>query len=933
MTVQILYPTSPDIGLLDWQTNAGTVNKYDAINEGTTNPDETDYVLKKVAGDISFNNLYESGVLKDNIKAYRDIVRINLGEMNVFPDSGGIDLNVYAAVDPSTYYGSPAWGIGSFYSESDYLLEYWTLNDSVGLVSKITPGISLSSFISTGAVSFVTGKQGGAASFDGESTFLTGSISTVTNPKYRFSSSKSFGGWIYNNTASGDATIFTLGNGSARNSACTLKLLDGGSMEFAIYTLYTNPETGATSGVKVKGITTTAPAIGQWSFVVCVFDKINRVIKISVNGGAFVSGTFSNYVINEDFGSLYLGGHPEAIYFGDSSSNTIEASYFEGYLDEWAIWDKALTLDQISDIYNSGAGSTYPLDTIIEKKYTTLYDNNGLEIASITPTTIASSGELVPINSSTPTLYTFELNDISEQLLWNEYDLSNTYIDLQLFTERKYTGSIFGSTAFSSASSESNVATGGSLPWSTLDETHTIDNVSTGIAAGVGSTDILYLSSFGFGLPTDATILAVDMQIVSTYVKEALIESITFKMWLTNSVGTIISDEKTVHNPTVNITGATPYISDNVTFTTLGTWGAGLSPSIVNTGGFGVKIQLVTTGSGGPSYTFDIDYVALKIRYSTPGPNVPSIHAAIFTLDVTSDGQQLVSNTVPLYMCNKHVPSETTLYTAALLPSGETPLHIWGHDGIEPTGIPLYTVGGIYENSSTDLYLLNTLTPADKTLYIQGKDSSSGLVPLNMFGKASDSGNTPLFIHGVFSDNSNLPLSIQGFGDEVSSDTSLFLWSTQNPGLRDITSIFMKSDNSGYSDGDMNLYIQSPVSADITSNIPLYINKDTPSLSDTTTLFIQQNNTESSGNTPLFISSPGTTDGAIPYNTDIPLFIARDNNYNWNQTSLYMHVASGVDDTTTMFIKSINNEDNNTTLFVNAKDDTSGDKPLYISGF
>ena len=131
----------------------------------------------------------------------------------------------------------------------------------------------------------------------------------------------------------------------------------------------------------------------------------------------------------------------------------------------------------------------------------------------------------------------------------------------------------------------------------------------------------------------------------------------------------------------------------------------------------------------------------------------------------------------------------------------------------------------------------------------------------------------------------------------------------------------------------MNLYIQSPVSADITSNIPLYINKDTPSLSDTTTLFIQQNNTESSGNTPLFISSPGTTDGAIPYNTDIPLFIARDNNYNWNQTSLYMHVASGVDDTTTMFIKSINNEDNNTTLFVNAKDDTSGDKPLYISGF
>ena len=37
-----------------------------------------------------------------------------------------------------------------------------------------------------------------------------------------------------------------------------------------------------------------------------------------------------------------------------------EVQFFEGVLDEIGIWDRALTADEITELYNSGAGKTYP---------------------------------------------------------------------------------------------------------------------------------------------------------------------------------------------------------------------------------------------------------------------------------------------------------------------------------------------------------------------------------------------------------------------------------------------------------------------------------------------------------------------------------------------------------------------------------------------
>lgn len=929
MTTQILYPVAPDVGLLDWSLISGSVARYDAIDEGTTNPDESDYVLKTLVGEQYFDNVYESGILYDNVKAYHKSVRVNLGEMVVFPDNDGLNLKVHAAINPSTYYGSPSWGIGSFYSESDYLLDYWTLDDSAGLVSEISDGASFSTIYSPTPISYTTGKQGNAANFGGDS-FLYTELTTSSNIRYRLDTNKSFGGWIYNNTSSGDALLFSIGNGSPRGSACTLKLLDGGSMMLSINRVYTDPNTGELIGQSIANVTTTAPAIGEWSFIICVIDITNRIIKISINGENFITQSFGNYVLNANFYNMFLGGNYAITYQNGNSSDNISASYFNGYIDEWAIWDTALTLANIQNIYNSGTGSTYPLDTIVDKKYTTLYDNDGLEIASISPTSISSSGDLLIVDSETPALYEFTLDDESEQVNWDQYDLSNTYIDLQLFTERKYDSIKYNSTNETGGSSATEATLSGGYPWTTPSLALSPDDMYAEAGGGYTgtpysfTTNDLHIKNFGFSIPINAAIRKVVAKITTKFNHGG---TYTYQLdaALTDTSGNRIGNSY-VDSSIPNNTKTTVNINN------YGVWGAALTPAIVNDTNFGIRIKY-TGESDGEAFVAGIDYVTLIITYSEDAPRQTSIHSAIFTLDLTSNGQQLVNNTTPLYLHNNLEDGDTTLYTAALKPSGEVPLHTWGSDNVEATGVPLYIHGGIYDNSGIDLYLQNSLTPADTTLYINGHDNSSGTVPLNIFAKASDSGEHPLFIHGAYSDSDSMNLFIDGYGDTVSGEVALFLWSTTNPGIRDISSLYMKADNSGYYDGNMNLYIQSPVSADITANIPLYISKATPSEGEETTLFIKQDNTESSGDATLYIKSPGTTDGALPIDENMPLFIARDQNYNWLGHPMYIHVAENDSGNTTMFIKNVANTSNNTTLFMPAIGNESGDTSLYVSGF
>jgi len=84
---------------------------------------------------------------------------------------------------------------------------------------------------------------------------------------------------------------------------------------------------------------------GEWVHIGYTIDQSTKTISVFVNGTVVDSGTYGTYNIGEtgDY-ATHLGG----MY-----------SFFNGKIDEIGVWNRALTTDELSDLYNSGDGLVY----------------------------------------------------------------------------------------------------------------------------------------------------------------------------------------------------------------------------------------------------------------------------------------------------------------------------------------------------------------------------------------------------------------------------------------------------------------------------------------------------------------------------------------------------------------------------------------------
>ncbi len=93
---------------------------------------------------------------------------------------------------------------------------------------------------------------------------------------------------------------------------------------------------------------------GTWYHVVGVWDATNSFIRISLNGAAFVSVSASGG--NPGLSSPYLS--LANLYSGERHVGS--TSKFRGQLDSFGIFNDALTISEVGDLYNSGDGDDYP---------------------------------------------------------------------------------------------------------------------------------------------------------------------------------------------------------------------------------------------------------------------------------------------------------------------------------------------------------------------------------------------------------------------------------------------------------------------------------------------------------------------------------------------------------------------------------------------
>lgn len=215
----------------------------------------------------------------------------------------------------------------------DGLLAYWNCNESSGSFLNDSH-IGGSYMITTGSTGS-GGKLGTyAAEFDGNTQYASSSSTDlhITNDEISISM------WIYLDqkaSTAGHAYNLIRQGGSPQYS---LTMSSSDHLDFRVYSIAGIDYQG-TQGAKTDWSTST------WYHIVAVAEE-GVELKIYVNGvlDKWWSNTYDEGMCDPPAGRVLLGGLSSA------------SSAIDGRIDNVALYDRPLTFDEISDLYNSGSG-------------------------------------------------------------------------------------------------------------------------------------------------------------------------------------------------------------------------------------------------------------------------------------------------------------------------------------------------------------------------------------------------------------------------------------------------------------------------------------------------------------------------------------------------------------------------------------------------
>lgn len=178
------------------------------------------------------------------------------------------------------------------------------------------------------------GGVGGAYIFNGSSNYIS---STNTSSTITGNSQRTITAWVKlettSNTHNGD--IVNTGSGD-----CTSKMFGLGSLGYKLHFW---------SGCNDQSSNLTIPT-NEWVFVAIVYNgtEINATVNddtVTINKNNF--GTLSS--------KLFIGAET-------TNNGSSFRTYFDGGIDEVAIWNRALSEDEILNLYNNGDGLSLVID-------------------------------------------------------------------------------------------------------------------------------------------------------------------------------------------------------------------------------------------------------------------------------------------------------------------------------------------------------------------------------------------------------------------------------------------------------------------------------------------------------------------------------------------------------------------------------------------
>lgn len=210
------------------------------------------------------------------------------------------------------------------------LVSHWSLEEASGTR---VDDYGDNDLTDNNTVTMQTGKVGNAAEFTSANSE---SLSVADNASLAFAGSFTIACWIYQVTRA-DASIATKWGASSNEFELITQTTNQGRPSFFV---------SANGSAAVGAAWGSALSATTWYFVEAYYDHANSLVGVNVNNGTPVTAAFT--------GPIFAGTHTLRIGGRDDG-----AIYFNGRVDEAAIWDRTLTASERAWLYNAGSGRTW----------------------------------------------------------------------------------------------------------------------------------------------------------------------------------------------------------------------------------------------------------------------------------------------------------------------------------------------------------------------------------------------------------------------------------------------------------------------------------------------------------------------------------------------------------------------------------------------
>lgn len=223
------------------------------------------------------------------------------------------------------------------------LVSYWKMDEpgatDMRADSRGTNHLSVASGTNCPAIA---GKLGAHAVSSGSGG---GFLQLGDNLSLHFTSSFTIAGWLRIHNLAGGTGWHVLLSKLSSNTDVSYWLMyrnDITRWEFSV------SNNGAMGSVVSASTTTPTPIVDTWYFVAGVYNASTNQISISINAGTPATASFTGPVFMSTSNLACMLIWTGALNYGDCA------------VDEMGVWNRALTGSEITTLFNSNAGKTYP---------------------------------------------------------------------------------------------------------------------------------------------------------------------------------------------------------------------------------------------------------------------------------------------------------------------------------------------------------------------------------------------------------------------------------------------------------------------------------------------------------------------------------------------------------------------------------------------